>query len=98
MVRFCYETDYDDERYVKNKGLGNTGNHSQKSVIVIINLDESDEIGYKQPHENLQSRSLVINAKLYILGDKYDIPVLMQVAARKYSEVVQQLRNSSAFA
>jgi hypothetical protein len=40
---------------------------------------------------------LVTNAKVYILGDKYDIPVLKDVAARMYHAVAGDQRYRRTF-
>lgn len=37
-----------------------------------------------------------MNAKVYILGNKYDIPALRDVAVRKYEEVVKEWWNSQS--
>lgn len=40
---------------------------------------------------------LITNAKVYILGNKYDIPSLKEMAARKFREVVKDRWNGDDF-
>lgn len=40
---------------------------------------------------------LIVHAKLYILGDKYDIPSLKELASRNYGEIVATQWNTKAF-
>ena len=40
---------------------------------------------------------LIVHARLYILGDKYDIPSLKELASRNYSEIVASRWNTKAF-
>jgi speckle-type POZ protein len=41
---------------------------------------------------------LLANAQVYILGDKYDIPSLREVATAKYKEIVKDRWNNNIFA
>src|ERR1700733_9373338 len=40
---------------------------------------------------------LIVHARLYILGDKYDIPSLKELASRYYGEIVATQWNTKAF-
>jgi hypothetical protein len=50
-------------------------------------------------HQNAQEPGapLIVHAKLYILGDKYDIPSLKEFASRNYGETVATQWNTKAF-
>jgi hypothetical protein len=53
-------------------------------------------INKTQP-ESLNPVSLLINAKVYIIADKYEIQALKDLAAAKYKSVLPKTWNSSAF-
>jgi hypothetical protein len=42
-------------------------------------------------HEEVSKGSLITNAKLCTLGDKYDISALKGLVARQYQEVVKDM-------
>jgi hypothetical protein len=77
--------------------LSNTGDLSDTSATATTIIAEGAEHSHGEGVGSLQSCSLVTNAKLCILGDKYDIPKLKREAARKHTELVMKLWNSSAF-
>lgn len=44
-----------------------------------------------------QSKALLVNAKVYVIAEKYDIPQLKRLARHKYEEVLLEAWNSSEF-
>jgi hypothetical protein len=87
MVDFLYRLDYDDHRSEVFQPQGGT------ESIPAVN-DTTAEV--EQPAE-LSALSLLINAKTYIIGDKYDIISLKEWAVTKYKEVLPATWNSTFF-
>jgi len=101
MIDFLYKTRYDDDRTIDEEDLKDLAD--QHSTITSC----TSSAGETQPKESATTAPhptdfikgpLVTNAKVYILGDKYDIPSLKEVAVRKYEETVKDLWNNDTFA
>lgn len=89
---FLYSLDYDDER-----GELKASQESHKPEHKFG--EESFEnwtFGYSQPTV-YDPISLLINAKVYIIAEKYDIQALKELACAKYKEVWQKSWNSAHF-
>jgi hypothetical protein len=87
MIDFLYHLDYDDHRSEVFQPQGST-----ESIPAVNNTTAEVE----QPAE-LSASSLLINAKTYIIGDKYDIMSLKEWAVTKYKEVLPATWNSTSF-
>jgi hypothetical protein len=100
MIDFLYKTRYDDDRTVEEEDLDDMADQETTSKLGLPSTEAqistvSDVVSHSR---NAVTGPLVTNAKLYILGDKYDIPSLKEVAARKYKDVVKDRWESNAFA
>jgi hypothetical protein len=99
MIHFLYKTRYNDDRGVDKDDIKDITGHL--SIIAPKSDDTVTQSGNaittSLPHD-LTRGPLVTNAKVYILGDKYDISSLKKVAVRKYREVVKDRRNNDTFA
>lgn len=84
---FLYRLDYDDHRFEMIQPQGST------ESILAVN-DTAAEV--EQPAE-VSASSLLVNAKTYIIGDKYDILSLKEWAVTKYKEVLPATWNSTSF-
>jgi hypothetical protein len=90
MIDFLYGLDYDDYR-------------SDAKGRPSVNGDNPDEIPTEyEPADADQptgqnSYSLLINAKAYVIADKYDIQALKEWAVTKYKEVLPITWKSTAF-
>lgn len=93
LLDFLYRARYDDDRGIGEGDFGDI-------VDQHIEIGPDSEIGSETPSEaiNLIRGPLVTNAKMYILGDKYDIPSLRNVAAQKYKEMVEDRWYHDTFA
>jgi hypothetical protein len=56
-----------------------------------------DEAAIVEQSTGLNSVSLLINAKTYIIVDKYNIYLLKEWAVTKYKEVLPAMWNSTSF-
>lgn len=59
--------------------------------------DVGCRVGSTERAEDEPGAPLIVHAKLYILGDKYDIPSLKELASRNYGEIVATQWNTKAF-
>jgi hypothetical protein len=102
MIGFCYSTQYcdgrgsdvaaDQDRSNEIRQSYDDGSPYKTNNIGLANhsadvLDETDP----------SHCALVVNANVYILGDKYNIPALKNLAARKYAEIVKNHWNGPKF-
>ena len=100
MIDFLYGIDYDDYRSAAEGCLAANGNQSAASPPFGNNPDEIPvehiPVDTEQP-EKYNPLSLITNAKVYIIADKYDVQALKKWAATKYKEVLPKSWNNSAF-
>jgi len=59
--------------------------------------DVGCRVGSTERAEDEPGAPLIVHAKLYVLGDKYDIPPLKELASRNYGEIVETQWNTKAF-
>jgi hypothetical protein len=92
MIQFCDTTLYHDNRVL--------GNQSGLQTIAGSQTAPSNEGENSTFHcrEGDAGGPLIIDARVYILGDKYDILALKDVAARMYKDAVKDRWNSPTFA
>jgi hypothetical protein len=81
MIDFLYCLDYDDHRH--DAGFQFQGN--------------TESIPAVEPPAELNASSLVVNAKAYIIADKYNIGSLKERAVTKYKQVLPTIWNSASF-
>jgi hypothetical protein len=89
MIDFLYKAQYD-------VGCGVGGGSTERAE------DESLQSTATNAGDDPQSAQeagapLIVHAKLYIFGDKYDIPSLKELASRNYGEIVATQWNTKAF-
>ncbi|CZR66719.1 uncharacterized protein PAC_16620 [Phialocephala subalpina] len=84
MIDFLYCLDYDDHRL-------DAGFQGTESIPAV------DETAAAEPPTGLNASSLLVNAKTYIIADKYNIQSLKEWAVTKYKEVVPATWNSASF-
>jgi len=99
MIDFLYKTRYNDDRTIDEEDLKDIADqHSLAASLASPAEPESNQsaITALQPTDYIKG-PLVTNAKVYILGDKYDIPSLKDVAARKYQEIIKDMWNHHTF-
>ena len=110
MLEFMYTSSYDDGRTiaipalvddsaerVSNDGLryaSNNKNKSKKGRQVLESIDSTPLAAIK---EDSVDSSLLINAKVYVIADKYDIQPLKQLAETKYKNGLLGHWNSDSF-
>jgi hypothetical protein len=99
VVDFLYGIDYDDYRSATEGYLAVNGNQSTASPPFGNNPDEIpiEHIPVDTESEKCKPLSLITNAKVYIIVDKYDVQALKEWAATKYKEVLPKSWNNSAF-
>lgn len=80
MLRFLYQSKYDDTR-------------PTAAITKALCTAESDGRGGIKfsPPVKLREEAMVVNVKVYVLADKYNIPLLKQHARAKYKEILGQL-------
>jgi len=100
MVDFLYTLDYDDDRIDnKDQPPASTPHNPIPTASVMFtfgNLPVVDDASAEQT-TGLNPLSLLVNAKVYIIAEKYDIQALKQWAVVKYKEVLLATWNSSSF-
>ena len=101
MVEFLYCLDYDDCRSAEEQAMC-TGNGIESKTSPSFSFTISPYATSLIPPEpeppgEVNPLSLVINAQVYIIADKYDVQELKEQAAAKYKEVLPRSWNSSAF-
>jgi hypothetical protein len=106
MIDFLYCLDYDDNRLDIEDQPPTSRAHNSIPPPVKFTFGEgtgTDSIPTvsgatvaEQP-TGLNSASLVVNAKIYIIADKYDIQALKEWAVAKYKEVLPATWNSPSF-
>jgi hypothetical protein len=100
MIDFLYITRYNDDRGVDEEDLKDM--MDQSSIVATGSVDAETQLSNASITTSLPLDAtrgpLVTNAKVYILSDKYDIPSLKKVAARKYREVLKDRWNNDTFA
>src|SRR5271163_4134893 len=85
MIDFLYRAQYDDI-YESNQGDASA---AEDIPSQIGNTTAGSSLGAAEntpPCAQEPGSSLITHAWLYILGDKYDIPSLKELASRKYTE------------
>jgi hypothetical protein len=101
MIDFLYKTRYDDDRAIDEEVLQDIADQHSSVTTHASSTVEAPEnqsaITDPQPTEYIKG-PLVTNAKVYILGDKYDITSLRDVASRKYKEKLEDMWNHHTFA
>jgi hypothetical protein len=101
MIDFLYKTRYDDDRAIDEEVLPDIADqHSAVTPHASSTVEAQDHqsaITAPQPTEYIKG-PLVTNAKVYILGDKYDITSLRDAASRKYKEKLKDMWNHHTFA
>jgi hypothetical protein len=98
LIDFLYGIDYDDYRSATEGYLAANGNQSAASPPFGNNPDEIpvEHIPVDTESEKCKRLSLITNAKVCIIVDKYDVQALKEWAATKY-EVLPKSWNNSAF-
>lgn len=100
MIDFLYRTRYNDDRGVDEFDIKDMIDLS--SLVAAGSADAETLLSNASATTSLPLDTtrgpLITNAKVYILGDKYDIPSLKKVAARKYREILKDRWNNETFA
>jgi hypothetical protein len=81
MIDFLYKLDYDDHR---------------SAPTIPKTVDQDQTVDEDQP-QRVNPLSLLINAKVYVIADKYEIQALKDLATAKYMHVLPETWNNSAF-
>jgi len=100
MIDFLYGLDYDDYRSDAEEYPTTTGSDNSapaKPIFTFGNTTKISEPSYSSHPISHNSYSLLINAKIYVIADKYDIQALKEWATTKYKEVLPTTWNSTAF-
>jgi len=101
MIDFCYKTRYDDDRDVDLLALAHRDREQANASVNYFTQALAGGGTTLPPFSPLDAEfsrcPLVTNAKVYILGDKYDIPALKVVAARMYQAVAGDQRYRRTF-
>lgn len=104
MIDFLYRLDYDDNRLDTEDQPPTSGPHNSIPHPVIFKFQEGtgstpavDGATAAEQPTGLNSLSLLVNAKIYIIADKYDIQALKEWAVAKYKEVLPATWNSPSF-
>jgi hypothetical protein len=92
MIDFLYKAQYDTCCGVGGGSTDRAEDGSLQSAPTTAPNAGDDPQSAQEPEA-----PLVVHAKLYILGDKYDIPPLKGFASRNYSEIVATKWNTKAF-
>lgn len=80
MLRFLYQGKYNDGRPAVQLVRGNAS------------ASPDDRGGLKfPPAGKLREEAMVVNVKVYVMADKYNIPILKQHARAKYKEILNQV-------
>ncbi len=101
MIDFLYRLDYDDNRLDTEDQPPTSGPHNSIPPPVIFKFQEGtgstpavNGATIAEQPTGLNSLSLLVNAKIYIIADKYDIQALKEWAVAKYKEVLPVTWNS----
>lgn len=112
MLKFLYRRDYDDERDVdelpseKLEPVDPEDAEPSSTVSYRFNAPATSswDFGHaREEHSEVaqipswSEKSLLVNAQVYIMGDKYDIGDLKKCSMGKYAEVVEHLWNTPSF-
>lgn len=104
MIDFLYRLDYDDNRLDTEDQPPTSGPHNSMPSPVLFKFQDGtgstpavDGAAVAEQRTELNSLSLLVNAKIYIIADKYDIQALKEWAVAKYEEVLPTTWNSSSF-
>jgi hypothetical protein len=87
MIDFLYCLDYDD--HCLDNRLPFQGSTE--------GIQAADGTVVAEPLTGLNASSLLVNAKAYIIADKYNIQLLKEWAVTKYKEVLMETWNSTSF-
>lgn len=87
MIDFLYKAQYD------------VGCSTERAVDESLQSAPATATNAGDDHQSAQELEapLIVHAKLYILGDKYDIPSLKELASRNYRETVATQWNTKNF-
>lgn len=108
MIDFLYKRDYDDQRaaprirkddsrpLAKVSSNANFGFVDNTYLIPSQTCDQYQN-DYEEQHMIINPLSLLINAKVYVIADKYEIQALKDLAVAKYKEVLPDTWNSPSF-
>ncbi|MCJ1251050.1 hypothetical protein MMC30_008281 [Trapelia coarctata] len=98
MIDYLYKLDYDDHRFapIISKIDFNSDPPAKVSSKATFNFGNKTDADQDQP-KRVNSLSLLINAKVYIIADKYEVQALKDLAIAKYVHVLPETWNSSAF-
>jgi hypothetical protein len=97
MVDFLYTLDYDDDRIDnKDQPPASTPHNPIPTAPFMFTFPVADSATAEQT-TGLNPLSLLVNAKVYVIAEKYDIQALKQWAVVKYKEVLLATWNSSSF-
>ncbi|OBT80496.1 hypothetical protein VF21_00742 [Pseudogymnoascus sp. 05NY08] len=80
MLRFLYQGKYNDGRPTAPIARGNAS----------ASLDDRGGLKFP-PGGKLREEAMVVNVKVYVMADKYNIPILKQYARAKYKEILNQV-------
>jgi hypothetical protein len=80
MLRFLYQGKYNDGRPTTPLSRGNAS----------ASLDDRGGLKFPPPGK-LREEAMVVNVKVYVMADKYNIPILKQHARAKYKEILNQV-------
>lgn len=107
MIRFLYTLDYDDHRFASTAAQTDpctpdsgppTAATSNGVNAKEISFDSDEEFDSDEdPTEGVDPLCLLINAKVYIIADKYNIRALKALATAKYKEFMIRLWSTAAF-
>ena len=97
MINFIYCLDYDDDRVDTREELPAHGQQNSLSSTATEIIPTFKVATVANGNSLYSPLSLVINAKMYIIADKYDIRPLKEHAVTKYNEVLPETWNSTSF-
>jgi hypothetical protein len=92
MIDFLYKAQYD-----VGCGVGGGSTERVKDESLQSALATATNAGDDPQSAQEAEAPLIVHAKLYIFGDKYDIPSLKKLACRNYGEIVATQWNTKAF-
>lgn len=104
MIDFLYRLDYDDNRLDTEDQPPTNGPHNSIPSPVVFkfqggagSISAVDGATVANQPPRLNSLSLLVNAKVYIIADNYDIQALKEWAAAKDKDVLPATWNSPSF-
>jgi hypothetical protein len=103
MIDFLYSLDYDDNRLDTEDQPPISGPHNLMPPVAMFKFQDigsipvASEAAITEQPTRLNPLALLVNAKIYIIADKYDIRALKEWAVAKYKEVLPGTWNSTSF-